>query len=294
MNITELSKEERSIFIADAFKQACMAELTALKPGNVHIFADGHGMVVQDFIKSAEVVAELIAQPGLTVGQRILSSVQATWQAVGCNTNLGIILLAAPLIQAALVDNEADLQTNVRKVLNELTVEDAELAYQAIQLASPAGLGHSEQHDVVAQPFVTLLAGMQQARHRDMIARQYSNGYADVLEFGLTRYRCALDKWQRPAWAVSSVYLGFLAANHDSHVFRKYGEEIAGKVRLEAMTYDKALLAQENPKLYLRELTNFDNDLKVRGINPGTSADLTLATIFVMNLQELAQRNMAL
>ena len=39
------------------YTNACMAELTALKPGNVHLFADGHGMLVQDFIKSAEVSA---------------------------------------------------------------------------------------------------------------------------------------------------------------------------------------------------------------------------------------------
>ena len=39
--------------LADAFKAACMAELEALKPGNVHIFADGHGMTVQDFMASA-------------------------------------------------------------------------------------------------------------------------------------------------------------------------------------------------------------------------------------------------
>lgn len=280
MNITELSKEERSSFIADAFKQACMAELAALKPGNVHIFADGHGMVVQDFIKSAGVVAEVIAQADLTVGQRILFSVQATWQAVGCNTNLGIILLAAPLIQAALLDNEADLQTNVSKVLNELTVDDAVMAYQAIQLASPAGLGRSEQHDVSLAPTVTLLAGMRQAQEWDMIARQYANGYADIFEFGVEKYQQALVGSQRPAWATTALYLGFLARFNDSHISRKYGEDVARQVSQEAMVHDSALLELTNPKLYQRELMSYDSDLKARGINPGTSADLTVTTLF--------------
>jgi len=279
LSITATNKEARASLIAEAFKQACMAELTALKPGNVHIFADGHGMVVQDFIKSAEAVAAVIAQPDFTVGQRILASVEATWQAVGCNTNLGIILLAAPLVQAAMQDNKADLKTNLHQVLNGLTVQDAELTYQAIQLASPAGLGSSEQHDVSAKPIDTLLVGMQQAQHRDLIARQYSNGYADVFEFGLSRYQDVLDQWQRPAWAISSVYLGFLATYNDSHIFRKYGEAITDKIRLEAVVHDKALLAQENPKLYQRELMDFDSDLKSRGINPGTSADLTVSTL---------------
>jgi len=286
LSIKGLSKEERSSFIAEAFKQACMAELTALKPGNVHIFADGHGMVVQDFIRSAEVVAAVIAQPDLTVGQRILASVKATWQAVGCNTNLGIILLAAPLIQSAMQYDNADLQTNLRQVLNNLSLQDAELAYQAIKLASPAGLGQSEQHDVSAQPLVTLLAGMQQAQHRDLIARQYSNGYADVFEFGLEKYQNAMDKWQSPAWAVSAVYLSFLAKYNDSHVSRKYGEALAVKTRQEAMEYHQDLLASENPKLCQRELMNFDRDLKSRGINPGTSADLTVATLLIKLIEE--------
>ncbi|HSH73013.1 MAG TPA: triphosphoribosyl-dephospho-CoA synthase [Methylophilaceae bacterium] len=284
MNITEVSKEERSSFIADAFKQACMAELTALKPGNVHIFADGHGMVVQDFIKSAEVVADVIAQPGLTVGQRILSSVQATWQAVGCNTNLGIILLAAPLIQAALLDNESDLQENVHLVLSELTVEDAILAYQAIKLASPAGLGRSEQHDVSLAPSVTLLVGMQQAQERDMIARQYANDYKEIMNFGLSCYDQAMAKWQQPAWAVSALYLGFLARYNDSHISRKYGDVSVKEVRKAGRKHHQALSRLENPKLYQRELMKWDSELKQRKLNPGTSADLTVATIFVASI----------
>ena len=84
--------------ISQLFKSACLAELEALKPGNVHIFADGHGMTIHDFIKSAEAVASVIALPDLTLGQRILLSVEATQKTVACNTNLGIILLCAPLV----------------------------------------------------------------------------------------------------------------------------------------------------------------------------------------------------
>ena len=93
--------------LAEVFKAACMAELAALKPGNVHIFADGHGMTVQDFMASAEAASQVIAKPNLSLGQRILLSVQATQDAVKINTNLGIILLCAPLIHTAL---EAALQ----------------------------------------------------------------------------------------------------------------------------------------------------------------------------------------
>jgi triphosphoribosyl-dephospho-CoA synthase len=93
--------------LAQAYRNACMAELEALKPGNVHVFADGHGMTIQDFIKSADASAAVIAQANLSVGERIFQSVKATQIAVGMNTNLGIILLCAPLIHAALQVSQA-------------------------------------------------------------------------------------------------------------------------------------------------------------------------------------------
>ena len=87
--------------LAQAYKNACMAELQALKPGNVHVFSDGHGMTIHDFIKSADVSADIITRPDSSVGERIYFAVEATQNAVGLNTNLGLILLCAPLIHAA-------------------------------------------------------------------------------------------------------------------------------------------------------------------------------------------------
>lgn len=243
-------------------------------------------MVVQDFIKSADVASAVIAQPYLSVGQRILAAVEATWQAVGCNTNLGIILLAAPIIQAAFSDNPGDLRSRLQTVLNELTVDDAKLAYQAIQRASPAGLGQSEHHDVNLEPTVNLLAGMQEAQQRDLIARQYANGYAEIFEFGISRYHETLARWERPGWATTSVYLGYLAQFNDSHIARKYSDKIAGSLRQEAEVYDLALLALDNPKLYLRELLQFDIKLKECGLNPGTSADMTVGSLLAVSLSE--------
>ena len=283
-----MKQVDLSIRLAAAFKQACLAELGSLKPGNVHVFADGHGMVVQDFIKSADAASAVIAAHDLKVGQRIFKSVDATWQAVGCNTNLGIILLAAPLIQAAINISSpystSSLQQSLSQVLKDLTVEDAALTYQAIQRASPAGLGSSDQHDVNAPATDTLLAGMQQAQARDMIAQQYANGYQEIFAFGVQRYQQVLALWGRPGWAITSLYLGFFAHFDDSHIARKLGETTAKLIKEEAGAHDKALLASDNPKLYQRKLMDFDASLKARGINPGTSADLTVATLLVLQL----------
>ena len=272
-----------SAFAAKAFKAACLAELEALKPGNVHIFADGHGMVVQDFLQSAE-AAQVIAGPDLTVGQRILAAVEATRQAISHNTNLGIILLCAPLIHAFLY-GKAALKDDLRNVLQDLTVADAELAYRAIVIASPAGLGSGMKHDVAEPPQITLLHAMQDAAQRDHIALQYVNGFEDIFDMGMTRYRETLQKWDRPAWATTAVYMGFLAAFADTHIARKYGEPVALGVQKRARELDQKLLQLDNPKHCLRDLLKFDAELKAEGLNPGTSADLTVATLLAAALE---------
>ena len=283
--------------IAQAFKNACMSELQAIKPGNVHVFADGHGMVVQDFIKSADVTALVIAQANLSVGERILKSIKATQQAVACNTNLGIVLLCAVIVEAALAGNELALKFAVKSalkekiatVLKQLTVADAQLAFAAITIAKPAGLGASSLHDVNNSAEVSLLDAMRAAQHRDLIALQYANGFDDIFELGLISYKAAMTQWHNTIWATTFVYLNFLAQFADSHIVRKFGQILAHQVQQEAQQHLNALMRLDNPKLYLRTLMIWDADLKQRGINPGTSADLTVATCLVVECEAMAQ-----
>ena len=277
--------------LANAFKAACMAELESLKPGNVHIFADGHGMTVQDFIASAESASKVIAQPDLSLGMRILKSVQATQNAVKTNTNLGIILLCAPLIHAAIIvdlpPNKLTFSQALEFVLADTTITDAENTFAAICLANPAGLGAVAKHDVYQTATCTLLAAMQSAVNpnipNDMVAQQYTNNYAQIIQ-GVMLYQQALARWQRPAWALTAVHLHFMAHYCDSHIVRKYGETIAKLVQSEALEHESAFLKAYNPNNYLTPLLKFDAALKKRGLNPGTSADLTVATRLMADL----------
>lgn len=263
------------------FEDACLSELEAIKPGNVHIFADGHGMTVQDFVKSARGAAMEIAKPKLSVGERIEFAITGSWAMVRANTNLGIVLLAAPLIHAAI------RQQPLAQVLQALTVEDAERAYRAILRANPAGLGKVERYDVHSEPSCTLLQAMQAAAERDRVAYQYASEYADVYGTGEPAYRQALARWQNPTWAISATYLAFLSRFPDTHVVRKHGYAIALEVQEKAAQHAAALLQRDNAKTYLGELLAFDGELKRRGINPGTSADLTVATVLALKLKDL-------
>lgn len=169
--------------VAKTFRDACLAELDALKPGNVHRFGDDPRMSVADFERSARVAAAPLAQAGASVGERISASVAATIAAVGHNTNLGIILLSAPLASAALSEEASDLRKRLAKVLAGLGLEDAREVYAAIRLANPGGLGDVPNHGIDAEPTITLLEAMKAAEGHDRIAWNYSHDFADIFKF---------------------------------------------------------------------------------------------------------------
>ena len=271
--------------LAEAYHDACMLELKALKPGNVHMFADGHRMTIHHFMKSAEVSAGVISQAGLTLGERIFGAIEATHQAVGMNTNLGIVLLCAPLIQAKLqLQANQSLSESLHQVLDNLTVDDSVLVSQAIVLSSPAGLGSVSQYDVRQPAEVNLSQMMRVAQHSDRIAWQYANGFLDVLGFGVQRYEEALAQWSNPAYAATAVYLGFLSTQPDTHIIRKHGSRLAMAIMAEAQIMEAEFKAIENPKLMQRKLMDWDASLKARDINPGTSADITVASLLAQSL----------
>lgn len=273
-------------FVAEQVRLLCVAEVMAFKPGNVSIASDGHGMCANDFIASAAAVAAVIAAPALNVGQRIFRAVEATRAAVGCNTNLGIILLIAPLVEAALQSsNEIRLRARLEAVLGALEMEDARHAFRAIRLAAPGGLGASARHDVHLEPTVTLLEAMAEAQNGDRIAFQYASGYQDIFEFGAVRFRQARSR-HGIEWALVSTYLGFLARFPDTHVVRKFGSEAAASVSRDAVWLDRVFLQTDAPERLLPHLHEMDRTLKAAGVNPGTSADLTVASALATVLED--------
>ena len=269
--------------IANAFIAACRDELQALKPGNVHVFADGHRMTAAAFVASAEAAAPALTEPGRRVGQRILGAVEATQAAVGTNTNLGIILLCAPLAAAA-EGASSDLQAAVADVLERLDIEDAQLAFRAIALANPGGLGHAAQHDVRAPATVSLRDAMAAAADRDSVARQYASGFADVFAIGGAALQEARLRACDPTWATLAAYLAFLSAFPDTHVVRKHGLAVAEEVRRSALRFRDRFMASNDPSHLHDDLMAWDTELKARRINPGTSADLTVATLFASGI----------
>jgi len=273
--------------LRDAFIAACDAELRALKPGNVHVYADGHGMTVDDFRASAVAAADPLCHPGLSVGARIEAAIRATRTALAFNTNLGIVLLAAPIIVAAERAVPGEFRHTLAATLAQLTVSDASAAYAAIRLANPGGLGHVDAQDAGGEPTVTLRAAMGSAAARDRIARQYVTDFADVFAIGVAGLAAEERRGTSLDWAVSEIYLQFLATFPDSHVARKFGPSVAEEVRTAAAVLAASLMGVADPRQRVPPLLEFDDLLKRCGINPGTAADLTVASLLVRAIERI-------
>ncbi|MBM3394209.1 MAG: triphosphoribosyl-dephospho-CoA synthase [Betaproteobacteria bacterium] len=262
--------------VAQAFVRACELDVEAIKPGNVSWAAAGHGMRAEDFLRSAAAAAPAIADSRSGVGERVLNAVRATRGVCDCNTNLGILLLCAPLA--------ASITRTLPDVLAGLTVTDAKAAFEAICLAAPGGLGESSAHDVRRPPSIGLREAMAAAADRDTIARQYAGDFDDIRHWGLDRLRSWLDRGTLPVHAMTLLYLAWLCRVPDTHVARKHGLVVATQLTDEA----GAMVGGWGQDHYPGDaaLLAWDGSLKRRGINPGSTADLCVATWFALYLED--------
>ena len=278
---------------------ACLMEATARKPGNVHPDASFADLTYGDLVRSAEVVAPILARSRQRgIGRTILESVAATGEQVGSNANLGIILLLAPLAAA---NPQLPLEQGVHAVLDRLTVEDARLAYKAIRIANPGGLGRTAEQDVFDEPTGTLLEVMRLAADRDTIALQYATGFRLVLQVGAPLLAEASRQSQQSVEteadpfaaleeAIVRLALVFMSEYPDTLIARKRGPKEAEESARRA----REILASGWPhsQAARRNLADFDRWLRACGNarNPGTTADLVAASLFAALREGLIER----
>ncbi len=277
--------------VATAAELACLLEVSAVKPGNVAPGRHFHDTRYEDFLASAAAIGPALARAGeQPVGPTVLAATEATARWTKANTNLGIILLFAPIARSALAHGDAgtptpdSLRTGVAAVLDATTVADARDVYAAIRLARPGGLGRTGEHDVMRAeepPSATLREVMTLARDRDAVAREYATNFATVFDLGvptLTRARRDGLHWES---ATVETFLTLLAAAPDTLIQRKLGPAVAGAISRHAMR----IISQGGARTEAGRaaLVAFDAELRdeTNGRNPGVTADLTAATIFV-------------
>jgi triphosphoribosyl-dephospho-CoA synthase len=257
---------------------ACIWEATAHKAGNVNPERSFRDLAYSEFIISAVAIAPVLATAQRDgVGKVVLGAIEATRRLVRSNTNLGIVLLLAPMAAAS---PSGTLRETLPAVLDHLTVEDSRRVYEAIRVAAPGGMGKAAEQDVGSVPTLPLRDVMALAQERDAIARQYVNGFREVLDEGVPALVQRARSWGAIEPAIIGAHLELLARRADSLIARKCGQAVA----TEATSRARAVLRAGWPRLAAarRLFDEFDAWLRADGNrrNPGTSADLVTACIF--------------
>src|SRR5688572_23066102 len=258
--------------VAGAAQLACVLEVSAEKPGNITPSHDFHDTSYEEMMRSAIAVGPELARAGeRRVGDTVLAVVEASRRVAPANTNLGIALLLAPLAKAAL--DGAPLRARLGATLRALDVADARAAYAAIRLSGAGGLHERVEHDVRSEPTVGLREAMASAAERDSVASEYVTDYALTFDIGVPALVAARGDGLAARDAIVELHLRLLAHTLDTLIARKAGADAAAQVSAGA----REVLAGR------RTLQSFDASLRTHGnrLNPGTTADLVTATVFV-------------
>jgi triphosphoribosyl-dephospho-CoA synthase len=262
---------------AIAVPLACTWAVSARNPGNLHRFVDFEYVTYCDYLASAAAIAPVLVS-GQPLGSMIEQAIDATRRVVNVNTNLGIVLLLAPL---AAVPESEDLRQGVERLLERTTVTDAQAVYSAIRRAEPLGLGRVAEQDVADEPTLPLRDVMALAGDRDRVARQYAHGFNDVFDVGVTALKQGCDVTGSLEGAIIYAHLSLQAAFPDSLIARKAGVSEAEEANRRA----RAVLDAGWPREVTarRAFRDFDSWLREPqlGRNPGTTADLVTASLFV-------------
>lgn len=277
MNVSDSTGYDLST--GQAATLACLIEASVPKVGNVHRGSDFEDSTFYDFAVSAVAIGHIFDfAEQYSVGELVFRSVQATQQLVGTNTNLGMILLMAPLAKCNL-----DSGPGIREVLDALTDTDRDHVLNAIRLAKPGGLGDVDSHDVRRPDQASqlgLVELMQLAKDRDTIAKQYVEDFQDVFDFVVPTLIEELDEKRSLPDSMCHAQLRILARIPDTLITRKCGQEISDKCSQHAERILRECLPGTDE--YHSAIADLDFWLRCDGHrrNPGTTADLIAAGLF--------------
>ena len=266
------------------------------KPGNVHRTRDFEDMEFEDFLISGIVIGDAIREACTDVdienprlGKYILQAVSETDRWIKNNTNLGIVMMTMPIAMAAAISDDFDeIRPNVVKLMANTSVDDACDLYDAINIADAGGMGDQDEYDVASDNAKQELRENNQTMYDvlkisapwDMLAREMTSDMPAVFEIGYPVYHELKDEKSMND-ACLLTFLTILSQVPDTLISRKYGSDEALKISM--MTRDLLNLKDESD--FTQKVKEFDDYLYENHYNPGTTADLTAASIFVSYLK---------
>ncbi len=291
-------------------REAAILEVNTRKPGNItpeHNFKD---TTYKDFLLGCDALKpsikktalngfkadrELIRFSRIGLGKNIKKAVSDVKEShVGGNTHLGIIMLYIPLAAAAgmCISQDTDfrkhLRINLKKCIMLSSVNDSIDLYDAICFSGMSGLGE-EDLDVrddkskteLKRRNINLEQLMKLSASRDTIASELASGLEIVFEVGvptLERFHAMTKDLDA---SIIQTYLILLSRFPDSLIIRKKGRAVAEKVSGKAKDVLEA--GGVITGVGLDAIKEFDKYLRSDGnkLNPGTTADLIAATLYV-------------
>ncbi|ADQ14395.1 triphosphoribosyl-dephospho-CoA synthase [Halanaerobium hydrogeniformans] len=281
--------------IAQVLQIACLLEASTAKPGNVSPGREFEDLKYRDFLfSSAAVFPAFLDLEQKSVGEIIYQAVRETHSFIKTNTNLGIILLCAPLASAysrlrakteieSLAQSELviQLRKELKLLLNNLDQKDAEHCYQAINYSKAGNLKEVDQADISEKPEITLLKAMKLAEKRDNIAFEYTNNYSITFDYAYPRFKQYSQKYNEIEKIIIMTFLEILAEYPDTLIVRKHGLNKAVEVSRSAAEVLRSINLEQ--KDFWQQIEKFDQELRTQAekVNPGTTADLITAVIFL-------------
>ena len=312
-----MRRDEIGDYVSRCASLAALMEVSAYpKPGNVHRTRDLPDTRFEHFLaggvaigpdmrelalRGIDAVSGEIGWDQLGVGRSVLNAVvdSMEWQKGG-NVNLGVVLLFAPIAAAAgatlqesgRIESQS-LRDNLDKVVRAAGPDDTVDIYKAINLAmNPETLGNVGELDVtdegslarIKDSRVSPLEVFENGAERDSICSEWVNGFQITFNLGHPKLKSSLGKGTVNN-AIIDTFIDILSQYPDSLIARKSGAPQAAEVSKQAK---KILEAGGASTVQGQELLwALDEELHAAkgGLNPGTTADLTAAAIFVSLLE---------
>ena len=280
-----IDKDKHSLDdLKSAYLFSCKKDIELIKPGNVNLFSSHKDTKAQDYLDSAILSSKELFNQNYSLGKRILESVNVTRSQVNVNTNLGIILLCAPVIQSYIDFNNLDLREGIKKTLSATSIKDTHDLCAAINISSPGGLGDSDMYDTASYPNASIKQIMDYSQEYDRISYQYSHNFSDIFDFIIPKLEFLNQRYESLDISLSLLFIEILAKIPDSHISRKFGDKIAKKTSNNAHDLLKILDREHDPDYLAKALNNLDYEYKKKGINPGTTADLLVASLMIYKI----------
>jgi len=279
-----LNLSKKLNLLKNAYLFACKKDIEVLKPGNVSLESPHHDTSAHDYIKSSINSSHHLFNISYSLGERVFNSVKATRKTVKTNTNLGIILLCAPIIHSLIKFNDVSIRDSLEISLNQSNSDDTLLISKSINLAKPGGLGKSIKYDTKSLPKINLIKIMEYSSKYDRISYQYTHKFRDIFDFIVPCIKFHRKHFRSYKHSLALTFLEILSKIPDSHISRKFGDKISKKTSNEANDLLKILDKDDSWDLASKHLKSLDYEYKKKGINPGTTADLLVAGLMVYKI----------